>query len=525
MSDKEILKVINEMANKHCDLDPVPFTIFKKLAPQLKSEITTLVNLSLSHGVFAESWKTSIVKPLLKKVGLELIFKNYRPVSNLKFLAKLVEKCMLLQFNEHCSMNSLLPSYQSAYRKFCSCKTVLLKLANNLLNEMENQRVSALVVMVLSAAFDTVHHKILFDVLSSQYGIEGKALRWFDTCLRPHFCQVDINGARSSIHSLDFSVPQGSCTGPMLYTVYASMLQYQISEGMDLNGFADDHSVNKSFNPNDRNDELRTIELLESSLGNINSWMNLNRLQMNTSKTEFMMIGSGKQLSKCVTNNITVCNDTVEKNAIIRLLGIWIDSNLNFKTYVIKKSQNAMLNIFKIKHIRRYLTQEACEVLVHGLVMSHLDYCNSLHNGLPDCDLNRLQRVQSIACKLVLNRSKYDSCTECFTQLHWLPIRSRVQHKILTMVHTCLNQRAPECLSNILTYRSEIRPSRSLRSELNYRLLQVPRTKLKTFEARSFRVAGPTLWNNIPDELRCIDDPNVFKKLIKTFLFKKAFNL
>ena len=117
-----------------------------------------------------------------------------------------------------------------------------------------------------------------------------------------------------------FLVPQGSCTGPMLYTVYASTLQYQISEGMDLNGFADDHSVNKSFKPNDRDEELRTIELLESSLRNINSWMNLNRLQMNTSKTEFMMIGSGKQLTKCVTNNITVCNDIVEK---VELLDYW----------------------------------------------------------------------------------------------------------------------------------------------------------------------------------------------------------
>ena len=173
-------------------------------------------------------------------------------------------------------------------------------------------------------------------------------------------------------------------------------------------------------------------------------------------------------------------------------------------------------------HIRRYLTQDACKVLVHGLGMLHLDYCNSLYHGLPDCDLNRLQGVQSISCKLVLNRSKYDSCTEYFTQLHWLPIRSWVQHKILTMVHNCLNLRAPEYLRNLLTYRSEIGPCRGLRSELNYRLLQVPRTKLKMFVARSFRVAGLTLWNNIPDELRCIDDPNVFKRLIKTFPFRKA---
>ena len=211
------------------------------------------------------------IKTITKKIGLHLICKNYRPVSNLKFLAKLVEKCMLLQFNEHCSLNSLLPSYQSAYRKFFSCETSLLKLADNLLNEMENQRVSALVVMDLSAAFDTVDHNILLDVLSNQQGIEGKVLNLFDMYLRPHFCQVDINEARSSIQSLDFSVPQGSCAGPMLYMVYVSTLQYQIPKGMDLNGFvADDHSVNKSFNPNHRKDELRTTESLESSLENIN---------------------------------------------------------------------------------------------------------------------------------------------------------------------------------------------------------------------------------------------------------------
>ena len=185
MSDKEILKVINEMPNKHCDSDPVPIMIFKKLAAYLKSEISTLVNLSLSHGVFAESWKTSIVKLIVKEDWVDLILKNYRPVSNLKFLVKLVEKCMLLHFNEHCSLNSLLPSYQSTYRKYYNCETSLLKLADNLLNKMENQRESALVVMDLNVAFDTVDHTILLNVLSSQYEIEDKALKWFDTYLRP----------------------------------------------------------------------------------------------------------------------------------------------------------------------------------------------------------------------------------------------------------------------------------------------------------------------------------------------------
>ena len=88
-----------------------------------------------------------------------------------------------------------------------------------------------------------------------------------------------------------------------------------------------------------------------------------------------------------------------------RILGIGIDSSLNLKAIITKKCQTAMLNIFRIKHIRRYLTQDAHKVLVHSLVMSHRDYCNSLYYGLPDCDLNRLQRVQSVTCELVLNRS------------------------------------------------------------------------------------------------------------------------
>ena len=118
-----MIKMINSMQAKTCASDPVPSLLLKDLAPYIMREIRTIVNVSLREGVFANMWKIAIIKPLLKKVGLDLITKNCGPVSNLSFMSKLVERCMLTQFNKHCEDNQLMQYYQSAYRSNYSCKT------------------------------------------------------------------------------------------------------------------------------------------------------------------------------------------------------------------------------------------------------------------------------------------------------------------------------------------------------------------------------------------------------------------
>ena len=138
-TDEEVLKIINSMGAKTCGSNPVPSSVLKELAPCIAKQITTIVNMSLREGVFANKWKTAIIKPLLKKVGLDPVTKNYRPVSNLPYMLKLVEKCMLAQFNKHCEDNDLMPDYQSAYRSNCSCETSLVKLVNDILWDFENQ--------------------------------------------------------------------------------------------------------------------------------------------------------------------------------------------------------------------------------------------------------------------------------------------------------------------------------------------------------------------------------------------------
>ena len=125
--------------------------------------ITEIINTSLEFGIFASQWKVALVKPPLKKIGLTLVVPNYCPVSNLPFLSKVLERCVVNQFTAHCDTNKLLPGYQSAYRRNYSCETALIKITNDCLWAMENQMVTAVVAIDLSAAFDMVNHEILFE--------------------------------------------------------------------------------------------------------------------------------------------------------------------------------------------------------------------------------------------------------------------------------------------------------------------------------------------------------------------------
>ena len=174
-------------------------------------------------------------------------------------------------------------------------------------------------------------------------------------------------------------------------------------------------------------------------------------IQQNDKSTqEFIMFGAKKQLAKCRTTNIDVNNTEVSMSKVVKYLGMWMDSTLTFKDHIVKKCRTSMINIQQIKLIRPFVNSEACTTLVLGLVISHLDYCNSILAGLPDVSINQMQRVQNLAAKVVIGKSKRDSATECLSALHWLPIMSRVNHKILTLIHKSITGKAPEYLQSLL---------------------------------------------------------------------------
>ena len=180
MTKGEVSSIIHNMFSKSCELDAIPTTLLKQILPDVISIITKIVNISLTTGAFSQSLKTAVTCPLLKKVGLDLIPKNYRQVSNLGFLSKVVEKCMLKQFTGYCNANDLIPQYQSGYRANHSCETLLLRLLNDALCNMENGKATILTAMDLLAAFDMVDHDILLNILHVRFGFTGTALNWFN---------------------------------------------------------------------------------------------------------------------------------------------------------------------------------------------------------------------------------------------------------------------------------------------------------------------------------------------------------
>ena len=230
-----------------------------------------------------------LVQPLLKKPSLSTDdLNNFRPISNLNFISKILEKVVAIQ--AHLSSNSLSSSFQSAYRIFHSTETTLLKIHNDLILAMDRGVVTSLILLDLSAAFDTVDHSILLTRLQNWFGLDGLLLNWFTSYLSSRSQAVSINDSISAFSTLSCGVPQGSVLGPLLFTLYTTPLGSVISKNsLKYHLYADDTQLYISFTP--INSAL-CLETLTTPFTDILSWMNLNKLLLNPSKTEFLLIGT-----------------------------------------------------------------------------------------------------------------------------------------------------------------------------------------------------------------------------------------
>ena len=186
--------------------------------------------MSLEERRVPENWKLALLKPILKKAGMDLVFENFRLVNNLPFVAKVTEKAVSSQLLNHCKEKAPLPVSQSAYRQCHSTETALLKVQNDILLNMDNGEVTLLVMLDMSAAFDTIDHNILIDILKNDFGVVDNALKWFRSYLANRKQHVVIDRCKSSEFMAATGVPQGSCLGPVLFLLYVSGLSEIISK-------------------------------------------------------------------------------------------------------------------------------------------------------------------------------------------------------------------------------------------------------------------------------------------------------
>ena len=203
-----------------------------------------------------------------------------------------------------------------------------------------------------------------------------------------------------------------------------------------------------------------------------------------------------------------------------RNLGFFITDNANKGLHVNHICRSAYAELRRISSIRHYLTLKATQTLISAFVLSKIDYCNSLLSGSPAHLLDKLQRLQNSAARIVFKAKKRDSATCLLESLHWLPVKARIEYKLSVLCHQYFSGYAPSYLSDILHVYV---PSRDLRSSSDLRLLRVPRVNTMTFGQCSFSFAAPTVWNALPKELRHIQFTSDFKTALKIHLFKLYF--
>ena len=231
------------------------------------------------------------------------------------------------------------------------------------------------------------------------------------------------------------------------------------------------------------------------------------------------MFGSKHKLPLMKDIRITIGGSTMSSSSHVRNLGVIFDSTLSMTNHISAICRTAYMHLHNISRIRRYLTPEATKSLVHAFIMSRLDYGNALLAGLPLEHLKKLQRIQNIAARIITFTPRRDHITPILRQLHWLPIKRRIEFKILLHVFRCINGTAPLYLADMLKRQCSTGRTRSSQQHL----LEVPRTKLVSFGDRSFKVVSPRLWNALPIAIKRIVTVPLFVKALKTHIFKEEF--
>ena len=478
--------------NKATGIDKISCKIIKIAATAISDSLTYIFNQAVTLSSFPDKWKVARVIPLYKN-GQQNAAGNYRPISVLPAISKVMERILYDQLYNYLTKFELLSNSQFGFRKFHSTATALLDCTNDWFMNLDRKMFNFVVLIDLKKAFDTVDHQILLRKLEL-HGIKGKALTFLKSYLTNRKQKCQIKGSISSEKSIKCGVPQGSILGPLFFLIYINDLP-QCLNNTKPRLFADDTNLTAT------GDSIPHLETaVNSDLENLRKWLIANKLSLNVAKTEFMLIGS-KPMIKSVSNsqpNIEIENKPIKQVYECKTLGVTVDQHLSWKSNTDNICKKITAGISALRRLKEFTDRQTLISVYNAIVRPYFDYCCEVWDVFGETQSKRLQKLQNRAARIIMNMSNDTEHSVALQALSWVPLKTERQKAKAKLMYKILNKMGPESLTNLFTYKGEM-TNYNLRDISSSLCLPKPRTNSMK---KSFMYDGAYLWNSIPKEIR-----------------------
>ena len=508
VENDSVLKELHELpSNTNIDVLGFDSFLLNTSSDTIAPYLTRIINDSLNQSIMPSDLKYVKVTPIYKGKGQTNEPSNYRPISVLPHLAKILEKTVHKQLLSHITKFKLLSQSQSAFLKHNSTITSLLQTSSKWYTSIDKGNITVICFLDICKCFDCIDHSLLIEKLP-QYGITGTELSWFESYLSSRKQTTKHNNTTSSFLNISTGVPQGSVLGPLLFLLFINDL-CKLPLYSEIALFADDTCIYLS-GPNI--DSI--ITRLQSDLDTISNWFLRNKLTINTQKSFAVVIGTGQKLSNIVKPfpSLFLNKATLEYHSSAKYLGITIDSTLSWKEHIVDISTKIKPKLGALTRLSKILPLSQLSTIYMTTIQPYIDYGLIIWGHRSQQNLNVIQKFQNRAARLVTrNFDKTIRSSEIISTLKWHSVSQRLFYLTNIFMFKCINNIASEYFNEYFTLRYSIYPGTR-----NFDKLQLPQVRTETAH-NSFHFQGPTLWNSLPSHIRSISDLQTFKNLLKTY--------
>ena len=510
---EQVQKIVTSMASgKAPGIDKIPIHVIKDCLPAILPSLTSIINATFEFDTFPLAWKTAEVTPILK-AGDHDIPNNNRPISLLPVLSKVCERVAHNQLTSYLLSRGRLSSKQSGNKQWHSTETSVIQTTDEILNAIDKKKLTAVVLLDLSKAFDSIDHQILLAKLQD-IGASRPAIKWLGSYLTSRYQFVRINTTLSTKLPVSSGVPQGSILGPLLFNIYVNDLP-SVPENCTSQCYVDDTKLLMSFQLRDQHE---TIEKMNKDLLSIRNWCFDNQLLLNPDKTKLVIFGSRQMTAKVSDFRLFLLGKELEPVKAARDLGVTLDSNLTYNEHIVSTVSSCMSRLGQINRVKHIFNKHALIIIINALVFSKLFYCSSVWSNTTQTNLDKLQAVQNFACRILSGAKKFDHITPLLKDLRWLPIRQQLYFRFAVLVFKCMTSCAPEYLTSKLVGRSAV----STRNTRNSQLLNIPLFRTASGQ-RTFQYRATSLWNELQPALKLSPSVTEFKCLLRQKLLNDCF--